>query len=110
MAHRDIVFEVSGWLPVASTDGPTVTFLHDFFLSESNHRFDGEHHAFAQLDACATISLVRHLWVFVHFAPYSMSDELADDAVTELLDVTLHSVADVADTVACHRRLDAFVE
>ena len=110
MMDGDGVLEMCGPAPVAGLDGPAVRHHIYFITALRDHRLDGDAKAVAQLLAFSSASVVGNLRVLVHLAPYTVSYELADDAVALGFAMALDGVADVSDAMSGYSLFDAFVE
>src|SRR5260370_11065981 len=90
--------------------GPFVAQDPRFRLAEINHRFDGQHHAFAQLGAVAAIPGIRYLRLFVQPRSDAMPNKLPHYAEAVGFDMLLDGGAHITHGIAHSRLLDAAIE
>ena len=95
---------------VLGLDGPAVLGLGDLAVVLADHGLNGNGHAGHKARAAALMAVVGHFRVLVQLTAGAVAHELADDRETGILAVALHGIADVADAVAGHSLLDAFIQ
>src|SRR5262245_35806070 len=92
---------------VGGGDGPAVSQGADAGFADVNHRFNGEDHAGANLDARAGLAKVLHLWLFPKGVADAMPDKIAYNGKALAFGVGLDGCADVAEMIVGAGLLDA---
>src|SRR5438309_811590 len=107
---RDSMLEMGAETTIRRYSGPFVAQDPRFRLAEINHRFDGQHHAFAQLGTVASIPEIWYLRLFVQPRSDAMPNKLPHHAEAVGFYMLLDGGAHITHGIAHSRLLDATIE
>ena len=99
-----------GSLVVGSVDGPAVSGQIDAPASGVDHRLDADDHSFDKPRPVARTSVIRNARLLVHRLAESVSFKFTDHRETISLNIRLHRVSYVTDSVPGHSSFDTLVE
>src|SRR5882762_9114238 len=108
--HCHAMLEMGAETTIRRYCGPFVAQDPRFRLAEINHRFDGQHHAFAQLGAVASIPEIGYLGLFVQPRSDAMPDKLPHYAEAVGFYMLLDGGAHITHRIAHSRLRDATIE
>ena len=110
-ADSNGMLEMSGWLSVSCTDGPTILCVHvDSPVAHGNHRLYGYAHPGFQHHAVSTSSVVGHLRILMHLATDAVSCQFTDDSVALCFAVILYGTSYISNVLAGHSILNSDVK
>ena len=104
---RQGMLPLGGQLAVLGDHGPAVGQHLIMGFAGVDHRLDGEHHAFLQLQAGAGLAVMQHLRIFVEHLADTVPAVLAHHGEALGLRQFLDGVADIAQAHAGPHHLDA---
>ena len=91
---------------IVGHDRPTIGRGVDCWITERDHRLDGQDFPATYLRAGPHSTEIGNLWRFVNGSADAMAAELADNTVPPRADHGLDGGADIADPVVSGRRRD----